>query len=294
MGRIAHGIEDIGATRRDSSRSLRSSLKHSLQSPPQSLKEAAADSSARGNAQERRAEVHRLRSRILLAQDASLGSRVLETFPGLGRLLPGGGVQHGGSYAALNSTALAMALAAGPSAAGLWCAVIGVPGFGVEAAAQRGISLDRLVLVPSPGDQWLSVTAALVDVMGLVLVHAPERATEQQTSRLMARLRQRHTVLVSLGAWPAVDATLRVTENRWEGLGAGYGQLSGRSIQVESRWRNGRSLRGQLRLDGSPSPGRTTHIRSVPELSAQDLPARDLFDQSPMAQDLMEQQAVGS
>ena len=38
-----------------------------------------------------------------------------------------------------------MALLVGPSQAGSWCAVIGMPEFGVEAAEGMGIDLDRLV-----------------------------------------------------------------------------------------------------------------------------------------------------
>jgi len=41
--------------------------------------------------------------------------------------------------------------------------VVGVPEFGVEAASSFGIDLERLVLVPNPGDQWLAVTAAIAD-----------------------------------------------------------------------------------------------------------------------------------
>ena len=46
----------------------------------------------------------------------------------------------------------------------------GVPEFGVEAAAQHGVDLERLVLVPRPGDQWMAVTAAIADIMGVPLV----------------------------------------------------------------------------------------------------------------------------
>ncbi|WKK71268.1 hypothetical protein Q0F99_17650 [Rathayibacter oskolensis] len=64
---------------------------------------------------------------------------------------------------------LAMGLLAGPSAEGAWCGVVGVPEFGAEAAAGIGIDLERLVLEPSPAEHWLTVTAALVDVLTVIL-----------------------------------------------------------------------------------------------------------------------------
>src|SRR5688572_7807867 len=88
---------------------------------------------------------------------------------GLAGLLPNGMLRSGVVYTVDNSTSLIMALLGAAGADGGWAAVVGLPDFGVEAAAGFGIDLDRLVLVPSPGDQWLAVTAALVDVLPLVV-----------------------------------------------------------------------------------------------------------------------------
>ena len=74
---------------------------------------------------------------------------------------------------------LALALLAGALAAGLWCAVVGVPELGGPALAdlvageadlERTSALDRLVVVPAPGEQWPEVVAALADGVDLVLV----------------------------------------------------------------------------------------------------------------------------
>ena len=74
-------------------------------------------------------------------------------------------LRAGGSYA-VDSASLALALVAGASQAGEWVGFAGWPDFGAEAAAELGIDLARTVLVPDPGEHWLEVTAALVDVMG--------------------------------------------------------------------------------------------------------------------------------
>ena len=52
-----------------------------------------------------------------------------------------------------------MSLMAGPSQAGEWTAVVGVPEFGFDAALAFGVDLGRCIVVPEPGEHWLSVTA---------------------------------------------------------------------------------------------------------------------------------------
>lgn len=229
--------------------------------------------------------VRELQSRIRGMQRSRLDSRAIPTHEALGDLLPGGALAAGGCYAVDGSTTLALALAQGPSAAGAWCAVVGVPDLGVEAAAGLGIDLDRLVLVPHPGDQWLSVVSALVDVVTVVVVRPPARADgsprlgDAAASRLAARLRQREAVLVSVGDWPGADARLTVTESSWAGIGAGFGHLQGRQVTVASsaKSRPGRSRSRRLWLPGPEQRIRAVEARRVeaPELRIAD-PARVL------------------
>jgi hypothetical protein len=125
------------------------------------------------------------------------------------------------------------------SAAGAWCAVVGVPSFGVEAAVAAGIDLERLVLVPDPGDQWLAVTAAMADVAQIVLTRPLGRVVPGDVARLSARLRQRGGALVALGSWPGADVTLRVTSSTWSGIGQGHGHLTERRATVTATGRAG-------------------------------------------------------
>lgn len=203
-----------------------------------------------------------LQARIRGMQRAALDTRALPTHPALGELLPGGALAAGGVYAVDNSTTLALGLLQGPSAAGSWCAVVGVPDLGVEAAAGLGLDLERLVLVPHPGEQWLPVVSALVDVVTVVLVKPPTRTGrapigDAAASRLAARLRQREAVLVSLGggsaqSWPHTDARLTVTESDWAGIGSGFGHLTARQVTVSSASRSwaGRAKSRRLWLPG--------------------------------------------
>jgi hypothetical protein len=179
-------------------------------------------------------EIRRLQDRIHGMQRTRLADRALPTSSALAGLLPGGALAAGGSYVVDGSTMLALELLRQPSRAGSWCAVVGVPDVGVEAAAAAGIELERLALVPHPGEQWFAVVSALVDAVTVVLVQPPARARvgEAAASRLAARLRQREGVLVSTRAWPHAQARLAVTESDWAGLGAGFGHLAARQVTV--------------------------------------------------------------
>ena len=135
------------------------------------------------------------------------------------------------------STSLLLALLSAASTAGSWCAVVGVPTLGALAAAESGVALDRLALVPNPGPEWPTVVAALIDGVDVVVIAVPGAVSASITSRLVARARQRGCVLVPYGRWDGADVTLQVTQGRWEGLGAGHGRLRRRKVTVVARGR---------------------------------------------------------
>ena len=192
--------------------------------------------------------VRELQARIRSMQTTKLDTRRIPTHPAIARLLPGGGLQQGSVYSVVGSGTLLMALLAGPSAAGSWCGVVGVPEFGVEAAARFGIDLERLVLVPNPGDQWLGVTSAVADVMGVVVARPPKRASDTSVARLAARLRQRGSTLIVLGTWPQSEAILTLSRSEWSGIGDGHGYLEARQATVTVTSANGRPRSARLWL----------------------------------------------
>lgn len=192
-------------------------------------------------------------------EDTRVDTGALPTAPALAPLLPGGALRSGVAYSVHESVLLAMTMLQAASAGGAWCAVVGVPSFGVEAAAAVGIDLDRLVLVPDPGDQWLAVTAAMADVATIVLTRPLGRVTPGDVARLGARLRQRGAALVALGSWPGAEASLRVADSTWQGIGRGHGYLTERRATVVSTARSGagRPLHAELLLpaaDGTVRP----------------------------------------
>jgi len=173
----------------------------------------------------------------VLARDRAL------TVPGsLGDQLPGGAVWRGAvvtveGTVGSGATSAAMAIVAAATAVGEWAAVVDSSGtWGALAAADAGVALDRCAVVrPSTRfslDQWAAVVAALLDGTSVVVAEVPRHARAADARRLVARARERRTVLVSLCApritWPA-DAALRIRADGgvWHGLGAGHGLLAG-------------------------------------------------------------------
>jgi hypothetical protein len=179
---------------------------------------------------DQRTLVEQLRARVAAMEDKPAGEPV-PTLPGLADLVP---MRAGATYA-VDSASLALALAAGASQAGEWVGFAGCTDFGVEAAAELGIELSRTVLVPDPGEHWLEVTAALVDVLRVVVLRPPASVDERTAGILDSRLRTRSAVLVVHGHWPRVEARLSIEESTWSGPSSGSGRLEERRARVVVR-----------------------------------------------------------
>ena len=142
-----------------------------------------------------------------VARPVSLaGERTLQVLPALESLLPDAGLRRGSTVAVapaepgpFGATSVLLALLAGASVAGSWCAVVGMPSLGLVAAAELGIALDRLALVPDPGPDWPAVVAALLDGIDVVAAAPPGPVSAPLAGRLAARVRQRGSVLVGYG-----------------------------------------------------------------------------------------------
>ncbi|MGH2274647.1 MULTISPECIES: hypothetical protein [Microbacterium] len=183
------------------------------------------------------AEVLRLRAQLDRMQGRSLDAPILPTHSALAGLLPGGGLRAGAAYALGPSTSLLLSLLAAPSQTGSWCAVVGVPELGAEAASDLGVDLSRLVLVPDPGPRWLAVAATLADVLPVVAVRPIGRVSDADASRFGARLRERNAVLLVQGVWPQAAASIGLESPEWSGLGAGDGYLRSRALTVSVQTR---------------------------------------------------------
>lgn len=190
--------------------------------------------------------------------------RVLPVLPELSGLLPGRGLRRGSTVAVVSGrptasggTSLLLALLSAASRSGSWCAVVGVPGLGALAAAESGIVLDRLALVPHPGPEWPTVVAALIDGVDVVVTAVPGAVSASVASRLVARARQRGSVLMPYGHWAGADVTLQVMHGMWDGLGAGRGRLRRREVTVTARGRGAAARPKEITMwmpSASPRP----------------------------------------
>jgi hypothetical protein len=205
---------------------------------------------------------------------------LLPVLPALGPLLPHGALRRGSTVAVAGSTSLLLAVLAGPSLAGSWCAVVGVPALGLVAAAATGVAVDRLALVPAPGREWPSVVAALLDAVDLVVVAPGSPVRAGDARRLAARARQRGSVLVPFGAppsgWEGADLRLSVEGVEWSGLGDGWGHLRARRalVRCDGRGSAARPRRARLWLpavDGGIAP--VTAVGDVVPIPARRPPA---------------------
>jgi hypothetical protein len=154
----------------------------------------------------------------------------------------------------------------------------GTPG-GLDDAA-RDAALDRLLLVPEPGERWAELAAGLADGVDLLLVRPPGAVPADVGRRVDARLRQgrasgtRHSAaMLVLGNWASARLVLRTTHTIWTGLdgvgpSAGTGHLTGG--------------RGTVVAEGRATAGRPRTVRLW--LPATDGAARTLIDvQTPAA-----------
>ncbi|MGV9297817.1 hypothetical protein [Amycolatopsis sp. NPDC003676] len=162
---------------------------------------------------------------------------MLPVAPALADLLPGAGLRRGSIVAVHHSTSLLFALLAEATVAGAWAAVVGAPSLGIVAAAEHGVAVSRLALVPQPGAEYQAVMAALLDGVDLVVTE-PRSVRPDIARRLAARARNRGAVLLSLGPWPAADVELHCTPGAWTGvLEHGAGHLRSRPVEVHARGR---------------------------------------------------------
>jgi hypothetical protein len=182
--------------------------------------------------------------------------------PALRGLLPAGGLQRGHVVTTAQEGLLFLALAAAASAAGAWCAAVGLPSLGVRAAADAGLDPDRLLLVAEPGGNWPQVVASLLDGCDVVLLCPPARVPAQLRRKLEAAARRFGSVLLVAGEWEGAQARLLIADQEWAGIGAGHGRLRARRAQIVA---GGRGAGARARSAWLWLPGPDGTVRAAPD-----------------------------
>ena len=230
------------------------------------------------------------------------GEQTLPVEPALASLFPEG-LRRGEVVGVEGPAALscALALAAGPSAAGAWTLVAGLAGLaglagdtprrggaapcagglGVGAAVGLGVVPERLVVL-APGRldaaAWAAALTAAVDGFDVVVVRPPAVLSPGLWRRLAPRLRDRGGVLVGIdlpGGWERTS-TVRTDQATWLGVGDGHGHLQARGVVLE---RVGRGAASRPRRAVVLLPGPTGRVEIagptvVPASGPVELPVR--------------------
>ncbi len=170
--------------------------------------------------------------------------RTLPVADPLQPLLPEGALARGRTVSCrgVAATSLAVALAAEATIAGAWLAVVDVPWLGVEAVAELGVPLERLVRVDpgettgSFGGAWADLVAAVLDGFELVVTRVPRRVSAGHAAAGADQGAGAESVLIAVGEPGPLDP-----RHRPRGVDAGVG---GRRRRAGATYEAG----------GSPSP----------------------------------------
>jgi len=190
-----------------------------------------------------------------LIQDSSLAADscddvVLLDGPGLPvqaslrRMVPGGAFAPGSVCSVLGSMSLLFALLAEASQSGNWVAFVGLPTAGLLAAAEAGLALERVALVPQPGLDAPKVIAALLAGLDAVVVGPDVALSPADRRRLAARARERGSVIFSTVEWAGAGLCFTAAAGEWQGAEAGAGWLQWHRLTVR---RTGRGTAAQPR-----------------------------------------------
>jgi hypothetical protein len=218
-------------------------------------------------------------SPAVLARD-----RIIDVPEALAGMLPEGGLRRGGTLTLTTGdgtgcTSLALALTARATRDRSWVAAVGLPSLGLTAAAQLGVALDHLALVPAAGRQWPVVAAAVLESFDVLLLAPEGQVRAVDARRLTAKARERGAVLMVLHpsarrAWPEkADVDIAVSRARWDGLQEGAGYLRARvvDVAVSGRRAAARSRTWRVWLPGPD--GRIAAVDSLHLHSAGSMPA---------------------
>ncbi len=195
-------------------------------------------------------------------------------------MVPSGALQRGSILAVhgVGATSFALALAGEAVREGSFMAVIAPPSFGLAACLDFDIPLRRVVqfVLPSNVENWAQAVAAVVEGFDVVMLADQHRASNSQARQLLARNRERGSILIRVRgpAWPdAADLRFDVGSPEWTGLGQGHGHLLARKVAVQVA---GRRYHGRKRVHEILLPAHQGGVASV--IPAPVVPAAEVVE----------------
>ncbi|MCG7279133.1 hypothetical protein MHJ95_09075 [Corynebacterium imitans] len=221
---------------------------------------------------DRHAQIVQLRARMAeLGGDAApqvvAGEGVLSVDGGLAQVLPGGGLPRRAVTQVSDTPALVVELLDRVAGAGGTVGVIGWPE--LSYAGMSAGALERVIAVPEPGIEDLTVAGVLAEGLDLVVLRTRTelRLSPVRARPLLARLRKGNAALAAVNvAVPSPALRISGQVAQFHGIGRGTGRIRGIDVRVRATAKGWPGATATLTLGTGPAREAVVerHLKAVP------------------------------